>query len=91
VTFFTRRRRSRPSYEQTTYYDHDSPEGKIAVLGCACGEPDCWTFRVKTTPRDDVIIWSDFEQPHCAWRYDEVQPFVFDQAQSLSALSQQPS
>jgi hypothetical protein len=36
-----------------------------------------------------VIIWSDFEQPHCAWRYDEMQPFVFDQAHYLSALSRQ--
>jgi hypothetical protein len=42
--------------EPTKYYDHDGPEGKIAVLGYVCGEPDCWSFRVKTTPRDDVII-----------------------------------
>ena len=75
--------------EPTTYYDHDSPEGKIAILGCVCGEPGCWYFRVKVTPRDDVIIWSGFEQPHRAWRYDEMRPFVFDQAHYLSALSRQ--
>jgi hypothetical protein len=84
--------------EPTTYYDHDSPDGKIAVLGCVCGEPGCWPFRVKITFQDDVVIWSGFEQPHragyekvSAWRYDEMQPLVFDRTQYLSALNQKPS
>jgi hypothetical protein len=77
--------------EPTTYYDHDSSEGKIAVLGCVCGEPDCWPFRVRITLREDVVIWSDFEQQHrTAWRYNEMGPFVFDRAQYLSALNQNP-
>jgi hypothetical protein len=76
--------------EPTTYYDYDSSEGKIAILGCVCGEPGCWPFRVEITLRDDVAIWSGFEQGHRAWRYDEMQPFVFDRAQYLSALSPQP-
>ena len=80
----------RPLGEPTTYYDHDSPEGKIAVLGCVCGEPGCWPFQFRITLRDDVVIWSDFEQPHRTWHYDEIQPFVFDRAQYLSALSPQP-
>jgi hypothetical protein len=50
--------------EPTTYYDHDSSEGKIAVLGRGCGEVGCWPFRVKTISQDDVVIWSGFEQPH---------------------------
>ena len=74
--------------EPTTYYDHDSYEGKIAVLGCGCGEPGCWSFRVRITLREDVVIWSDFEQPHrTTWRYDEMRPLVFDRAQYLSALN----
>ena len=77
--------------EPTTYYDHDSPEGKFAVLGCICGEPGCWPFRVEITLRDDVVIWSGFEQPHrSAWRYDKMRPLVFDRAQYLAALSQRP-
>lgn len=73
--------------EPTTYYDHDSTEGKIAVLGCICGDPGCWPFRVRIALRDDVVIWSGFEQPHRSWRYEEMRPFLFDRAQYLSALS----
>ena len=77
--------------EPTTYYDHDSSEGKIAVLGCVCGEVGCWPFRVRVTLRDDVVIWSGFEQPHRpAWRYDEMRPFVFDRTQYVSALDRKP-
>lgn len=71
--------------EPATYYDY--LDGKIAVLGCVCGVVGCWPFRVKIELRDDVVLWSGFEQPHRrAWRYDEVRPFVFDRAQYFSAL-----
>jgi hypothetical protein len=74
--------------EPTTYYDHDSSEGKFAVLGCECGDPGCWPLRVKIDLRDDAVIWDGFEQPHrSAWRYDALRPFVFDRAQYISALS----
>ena len=77
--------------EATTYYDHDSAEGKIAVLGCVCGEPGCWPFLVNITLRDDVVIWSGFEQPHrSSWRYDDLRSFVFDRTRYLSALSRKP-
>ena len=77
--------------EPTTYYDYDSAEGKIAVLGCGCGDVGCWPFRVSIALRDDVVVWSGFEQPHRpAWRYDELRPFVFDRMQYLSALDQKP-
>lgn len=80
--------------EPTTDYDHEGTEGKISVLGCVCGEPSCWPFQVKIALRDDVVIWSDFEQPHRSvsdgtnlWSYDGLRPFLFDRAQYLSALS----
>jgi hypothetical protein len=74
-----------------TYYDHDYSDDKIAVLGCVCGEVGCCPFRVTIELRDDVVLWSGFEQPHRrAWRYDEMRPFVFDRTQYLSALDQQP-
>jgi hypothetical protein len=78
--------------EPTTYYDHDSPKGKIAVLGCECGDVGCWPFRVGITLRDDVVIWDDFEQPHRrAWRYDELRSFVFDRTRYLSPLDRKPA
>ena len=72
--------------EPATFYDHDYP-GKIAVLGCGCGDVGCWPMLVEISLRDDVEVWSGFEQPHrSAWRYDEIGPFVFDRARYLSAL-----
>ena len=75
--------------EPATYYDY--LDGKIAVLGCVCGEVGCWPFRVKIELRDDVVLWSGFEQPLRAWRHDEMRPFVFGRAQYFSALDRQPS
>lgn len=73
--------------EPTTFYDHDSAEGKIAVLGCGCGDVGCWPFRVRIKPQEDVVIWDGFEQPHRpAWRYDDLRPFVFDRSQYFSVL-----
>lgn len=73
--------------EPATFYDRDGTEDKVSVLGCGCGDVGCWPFRVKIALRDDVVLWSDFEQPHRrAWRYDELRPFVFDRARYLSAL-----
>jgi hypothetical protein len=31
--------------EPTTYYGRDPYDGKIAALGCVCGDPGCWPFR----------------------------------------------
>jgi len=71
--------------EPVTYYDYDSSQGKISVLGC--GEVGCWPFRVRIKVREDVVIWDGFEQPHRrAWRYDDMRPFVFDRAQYVSDL-----
>lgn len=73
--------------EPTTFYDYDSSKGKIAVLGCGCGDVGCWPFWVKIKVREDVVIWDGFEQPHRpAWRYDGLRPFVFDRRQYFSAL-----
>ena len=73
--------------DPSTYYDYDYLDGKIAVLGCVCGDVGCWPFRVGIELREDVVIWDGFEQPHRRkWRYDEMDPFVFDRTQYFSAL-----
>ena len=78
--------------DPATYYDYDYLDGKIAVLGCVCGEVGCWPFRVRITLREDVVVWDGFEQPHRrTWRYDELRPFVFDRTQYLSALDREAS
>jgi hypothetical protein len=76
--------------EPATYYDYEYFDGKIYILGCRCLKMGCWPFRVKIELRDNEVVWSGFEQPHRAWRYDGLQPFVFDRTQYLSALDQKP-
>jgi len=59
---------------------------KSTLLYCSCGEPDCWLFMCKITEKDEVIIWSDFEQYHRDWTYD-LGPFIFEKAQYLEQIS----
>ncbi len=47
-----------------THHDAQSPDGKLAVLGCVCGEPGCWPLQARITVREDVVVWGEFEQPH---------------------------
>ena len=73
--------------EPETTYDMDSPNGKLAVLGCICGEPGCWPLLVRIRAGDEVVTWDNFEQPHRKhWRYDRLGPFVFDRSQYLDGL-----
>ena len=52
---------------------------KTAVLECGeCGLPGCWPFAVKISVLPDVVMWSDFEQPHRSWDYSKLGPFRFD-------------
>jgi hypothetical protein len=74
--------------------------GRISILECqSCGYPGCWPFLVKVTLEPDRVTWSDFENYHWGrdgpaehpeerrWKYDRLQPFVFDRQQYESALS----
>lgn len=36
-------------------------EGKVAVLGCACGSPECGALFTTITVMSDVVTWSDME------------------------------
>ena len=66
---------------------YDDRRDKIAILGCGCGVVGCWPLLVKITPREDTVLWSDFEQPHRKhWRLDGLGSFVFDRAQYTFAL-----
>jgi hypothetical protein len=70
---------------------------KAAVLVCECGEAGCWSLCVRIDVRDDVVTWSDFEQPHRsettqrgpAWTYEGVGPFIFERSTYQAALSGQ--
>lgn len=68
-------------------------DGKVAVLGCECGEPGCRPLLARIETDEGSVVWSDFEQPDRvgggilkAWRYDNLGPFRFDRAEYESAL-----
>jgi len=61
-------------------YEYDE---KATVLGCVCGYADCWPLRINIIETEDVVIWSDFEQPfrEDTWDYSALKPFKFDKKQ----------
>ena len=37
---------------------------KVSVLECECGCPGCWPLLIRITVTDNMVVWSDFQQPH---------------------------
>ena len=62
------------------------PEGKTALLDCECGSPGCWTLMARVTATEDTVTWSQFEQVHRGWSYDDFS-LMFDRAQYDAALA----
>src|SRR5687767_7822211 len=62
-------------------------QGRVALLGCECGESGCWPFVARIDLADDRVTWRDFAQPHRPqWSYAGFGPFVFDRAAYAAAL-----
>ena len=77
--------------EPETYYDTDYLDGKLAVLGCGCGEVGCWPLRVRISAMEGQVTWGDFEQPHRRrWDHGALGPFVFDRGEYEAALQGAP-
>ena len=53
-------------------------DGRVAVLGCVCGEVGCWPFRVRIAKRANEVTWGDFQQPNRSWSYESLGSFSFD-------------
>lgn len=71
--------------ESTVDYWRDL--GKVALLGCECGEVGCWPLFARVTVADSEVAWSEFEQPHRPARdYSEFGPFEFDLGEYRAAL-----
>jgi hypothetical protein len=65
-----------------------SKEGqRISLLGCSCGDEDCWPLECTFCRQDDFIIWKDFLQPYRRnWDYSGFGPFAFQKQQFFSEL-----
>jgi hypothetical protein len=60
---------------------------KVSVLECECGCEGCWPLLVRITVAAEVVIWSDFQQPHRDnWKYPASLRLVFDRGQYERAL-----
>lgn len=63
-------------------------DGRVAVMGCECGEVSCWAIRVAIVTEVDRVIWRDFQQPQRpSWTYQGLGPFAFDRTQYESAVA----
>jgi hypothetical protein len=64
-----------------------SPKGKIAVLGCSCGEVGCWPLLTRVRFDGEQVTWQDFEQPHRRERsYAGFGPFSFSKREYEIAI-----
>jgi len=78
-------------------HDWTDAIGRIYVLSCICGMPDCWPLSVRVELREDEVVWSDFRQRHRGpqskageWCYDSLGPFVFDRRNYEQELGKTP-
>jgi hypothetical protein len=76
--------------EQDVFLDSN---GKLAVLGCTCGEVECWPMMTKISVNQETVSWTNFEQPHRGprapkghWKYSHLGPFIFDRQEYTIAL-----
>ena len=54
-------------------------EGKVALLGCECGEVGCWPLYAHVHATESSVVWRDFAQPFRPSRdYGGFGPFTFD-------------
>ncbi|HEY0038918.1 MAG TPA: hypothetical protein VGB66_19635, partial [Longimicrobium sp.] len=52
-------------------------DGRVAVLGCECGEVGCWPFQVRISWRPATVLWSDFHGPGRNCDYTALGRFIF--------------
>ena len=64
------------------------PVEGVALLGCPCGVPDCWSFTTRVAMAGGRVGWLGFRQYRREhWRYDALGGFVFAADQYEAALS----
>lgn len=63
-------------------------QGRMPVLGCACGEWGCWPLWTSVVATDERVTWSRFEQPFRPDRdYGGLGPLDFDRAEYEIAVT----
>ena len=58
----------------------DPRSGSTMILGCDCGNPECWPLVAQITVTPSTVVWSKIGQFHRDWSLG-LGPFTFDRAQ----------
>jgi hypothetical protein len=62
-------------------------QGRVALLGCDCGEVGCWPLFARVRRTTETVMWESFENPHRLQRdYGGLGPFTFSAAAYEAAL-----
>lgn len=62
-------------------------DGDTVLLGCQCGQWECWPLTAQVEVTDETVTWSAFRNGHRAtWDLSALGPFVFDRRQYETAL-----
>ncbi|MEV0582868.1 hypothetical protein [Nonomuraea sp. NPDC050310] len=62
-------------------------DGDTVLLGCTCGEWECWPLTAQVQVGEETVTWSGFRNGHRAsWDLGALGPFTFDREQYESAL-----
>ncbi|QTV80445.1 hypothetical protein [Microbacterium sp. NIBRBAC000506063] len=56
-------------------------EGDTVLLGCLCGEWECWPLTAQIEVTEPSIRWHGFRNGHREWDLSALGPFEFDRAQ----------
>ena len=66
---------------------------RTTLLGCTCGETNCWPLQADVEVTDRTVTWLNFRSPKDEWDLSPIGPFVFDRDQyenSLAAATSTP-
>jgi len=61
-------------------------DGDTIVLGCTCGEAECWPLTARVQVGDVTVSWTDFRTGHRPWDLSRLGPFTFNREQYEQAL-----
>ncbi len=62
-------------------------DGDTVLMGCSCGEWDCWPLTARVLAGGDVVRWTTFRTGHRDWDLSALGPFEFARLQYEAALS----
>ncbi len=75
-----------------SWFLNDEPQswfedGDSCLLGCQCGETECWPLTASVAVVESQVSWTKFRTGHRSWDLAELGPFTFRRDQYVDALA----